>query len=372
MKTYFKSSELPHIWAHAHENPDNPQQGRCPSSETFNGNAYQSYGTVIARIIHGKGGAVCAVLNGQNYSVTTSGHMSGVRRAVSHLPVFVLNPAKASPVDFQRGTCFDVSAVAIIDNLKAQSDDLVQQAHALRIRATTRHGLLCSARMKLEQANAAITFFGSRRKPYGFDSCVVSPDLLVKVSAAEKAEAICRENASQAEKERRARYEAFSVRRGEIFRAVHPDMASAWRAGDIDTAVETVNAGNPDYSFNKNEFLQYFPTSENGFWANSLLRVSQNGKRIETSKGAEVRTVHAALIIPLCRAANAAGKAVPADILASIPAVDTFTVNAIDAKGNLSVGCHHISLAELNILADKLTLPGDGERNPLVSAFLAS
>lgn len=76
MKTVFKPSELPHLWVHR-----GAPLGRSPSNMSFDGDAFYSYGTVIARRISHKG-KTAYVLDRASFSVTTSGAQSCVRQAI--------------------------------------------------------------------------------------------------------------------------------------------------------------------------------------------------------------------------------------------------------------------------------------------------
>lgn len=76
MKTVFKSSELAHVWAN-----ESAPSGRCPSSMSFQGDAFYSYSTVIARRIRHKG-KVAYLLDNATFSSTTSQHQGAVRHAI--------------------------------------------------------------------------------------------------------------------------------------------------------------------------------------------------------------------------------------------------------------------------------------------------
>lgn len=79
MKMVLNSRELPHAWAHQTQSI-----GRSPSNTSFDGPAFYSYGTVIARIVTHK--AVQAfVIDGASFSNSTSKHQSRVRQAVNGL-----------------------------------------------------------------------------------------------------------------------------------------------------------------------------------------------------------------------------------------------------------------------------------------------
>src|SRR5690349_3517921 len=50
MKTVFRTDEIAHIWVHKQA-----PYGKCPGNANFSGEAYRSYGTVIARHCEHKG-----------------------------------------------------------------------------------------------------------------------------------------------------------------------------------------------------------------------------------------------------------------------------------------------------------------------------
>lgn len=77
IKTYYKSSELPHVFIHR-----GAPHGKCPTAETFSGDKYFSYAACIGQLVTGKGGAKGIILNSGSYSNTTSNHQSGLRQAV--------------------------------------------------------------------------------------------------------------------------------------------------------------------------------------------------------------------------------------------------------------------------------------------------
>ncbi len=84
MKTVFKSSELPHLWAH-----QSAPSGRCSSAMSFNGTEFYSYSTVIGRIMTNRKGRRAFILNYKRYSNTTSGHFWKMQRAIPQgCPVF--------------------------------------------------------------------------------------------------------------------------------------------------------------------------------------------------------------------------------------------------------------------------------------------
>lgn len=86
-KTVFTTQELPHLFA----NKVVPQgQARGSARESFLGDFYYSYTTVVARHVQGRGkqkNKAAVLISERSYSPTTARHISSVRRACSHLLV---------------------------------------------------------------------------------------------------------------------------------------------------------------------------------------------------------------------------------------------------------------------------------------------
>ena len=76
-KTVFKSSELAHVWA----NKAAPI-GRTPGSMRFDGDAFYSFGTVIANRVK-RNGREAYVLDQERFSPSTTRHQIAARRAIS-------------------------------------------------------------------------------------------------------------------------------------------------------------------------------------------------------------------------------------------------------------------------------------------------
>lgn len=66
MKTVFTSDEIAHIWAHA-----SAPRGKSPGNASFEGDAFYSYATVIARRIQHKG-KTAYILDRASFSISTS------------------------------------------------------------------------------------------------------------------------------------------------------------------------------------------------------------------------------------------------------------------------------------------------------------
>lgn len=89
----------------------------------------------------------------------------------------------------------------------------------------------------------------------------------------------------------------------------------------------------------------------------ALLRLSEDGERVETSKGAQVLVRTVKFLWAYCRTAKATQTPVPAETLARFPRLDHYTANQITEAGDLRAGCHYIPFAEIEYIAQKLHLP---------------
>ena len=76
-RTVFPSHELPHIWAH-----QSAPLGRCPSSMSFDGAEFYSYGTTIGDIVKTKRGELVYLISDRTHSVTTSKHLDSMCWAI--------------------------------------------------------------------------------------------------------------------------------------------------------------------------------------------------------------------------------------------------------------------------------------------------
>ncbi len=154
MKTFYKSSELPHLWAHGLVD-----SARCPSAESIQGDAYRSYGTDIGRR-YSHGGKSCFIVNETSYSVTTSGHQSAMRGAIPHdAIVFHVGHVRMGD-SLQFGTHKQTGARLF--------DYAMEQAKECAVRAEKAKGrkqeLLDRKGSWMIKAHEVSEFFGLRRK----------------------------------------------------------------------------------------------------------------------------------------------------------------------------------------------------------------
>jgi len=125
---------------------------------SFNGDAFSSYSTVIARHIEHKG-KPAIILNTRSYSATTSSkHQPQVRRAIpSGIPVFRVDHCGM-------GTRLDLTGGELFTHYVERAAEQEALSLAPRIRQSTRDAHKASAGAFLEQAKAVSEFFGLRKK----------------------------------------------------------------------------------------------------------------------------------------------------------------------------------------------------------------
>lgn len=151
MKTKFKSDEIAHIWAHK-----SAPHGDAPSAMSFNGDAFLSYGTEIARHFTRKGQSY-VVLNDTGFSVTTSRHQSLVRQAVRGMTVFHCTGHRGDSLRAVTGS--DLFKYAV--ESAADSQKKAQKARQMK------GSYEAYAAKWLQQAATINEFFGLRRKVDG-------------------------------------------------------------------------------------------------------------------------------------------------------------------------------------------------------------
>ena len=89
-KQVFKTNEIAHLWAHRTQDSARNAQGNF----YFDGDTIYSYGShfPIARHVENKRKEHAVLITTRTYSVTTSGHVSDVKRAIpASVPVFNVN-----------------------------------------------------------------------------------------------------------------------------------------------------------------------------------------------------------------------------------------------------------------------------------------
>jgi len=298
MKTVFRSAMVAHVWAQQGQ-----QSGRnANGSFYFTGTTIYSYrdSYPLARFVWAKGAPVLGVLMraGQMCSNTTAQHMAHVSRATSRPRFYVANVMANSAEEHK----------ANLQDYQSRIDALADKA----IRART-HGdaYKRDAVMLVEEADAYARHVGSKRR-------VVSPEFTPEaIAAMREARAAAAERAKRQEAARVRKERAALVKRAaEWVGAQEWAKVRDWKPGDV------------------------------------LLRV--HGDEVQTSEGAAVPVDHARRIWPVITRCKSTGQAYHRN--GHTEHVGHFTVDAIDADGNMVAGCHRIGFAEINRIAPLIGL----------------
>lgn len=146
----YKTRELAHAWVHqlSHD-------GKCPAAESFDGDAYYSYSTVIARRLRNRKGETAYLLNTHRFSVSTTRHQAHVSRAI---------PSDARVFHTYRGI-----NSSLILSPRELYEECMQRAGSARVagaRARKRKDFWAEAEhAALTEAAAVSRFYGMRRRP---------------------------------------------------------------------------------------------------------------------------------------------------------------------------------------------------------------
>jgi hypothetical protein len=290
MKTRFDNRQLAHVWAQQN------QPHGSGSNFFFDGPSIYSYGRhfEIARFVTRKGQR-CVLFTTRSYSNSTSKHLAFARYAlhgnelVFHVADIGSAAAGNARMDYEHRIA---AALTSAGNRRSAS---------LAISDTDR------AQALTDEANGYAAFFGKR---WRIAPPVVNLEALRERAAAERAR------------------EAAATRKADAKRdAEYQKALGEWRRHERDHV---------PYMLDK-------PTA---------LRVAQsaNGPAyIETSRGASVPATCARMVwdaVQEARAINGVQFAANAR-----PRLGSFTLDAIDAAGNVTAGCHVLPYAELHALA---------------------
>jgi len=146
MKTFFNSREIAHVWAHKLA-----PIGRSPSAKSFDGDAFLSYATVIARRIEYKG-RTAYVVDVAGFSPTTSHHQTKVRCAIPDTEkVFLINNG-------ERGQDLRFTPQALRDHYVKASEEV--EARTPSRLARLRASQYLEATAELRKALGVCEFFG--------------------------------------------------------------------------------------------------------------------------------------------------------------------------------------------------------------------
>ncbi len=335
MKTVFQNREIAHVWAN--QTDDELAAGRegRSNSMSFRGPEFRSYQTAIARVYVQKGRRA-VLLDASSFSVTTSAHQSHVRQAIGDgVPVWRIRFGK-------RGQSLNFTAKELWAHACEEVRMHTENAANARGRAPYH---LALAQGAVNQAEEIRQFFGLRNKPF-------APDLSKLVAHAKdqtRINAEMEKNRERLHLEQVEKQKAYTAKNG-------PRMLALWRAHDEDMP-EWRNILEGAQKLGLRGCMSPDLISTPDFQATAALRLSIHRDRVETSQGAQVLVRTVSFLWAFCRTAKAKGEAVAPDVIARFPRLDNYNASAIDARGNLTAGCHRIPFAEIEYIARELGLP---------------
>lgn len=298
MKTVFPTYEIAHLWAHQ------SQDSARNSGNTvwFRGNTIYSYGEHFPMACHvvNKRGLTAVFVTTCSHSVTTSGHLSGVRQSVSHLKTFHVPLSGryrsndfASPGDLQ----------AHIESYRERITEKTIELARAKKNADYRTVELDSI---ITEANDFCTFFDlpDRFAP-------VAPETVAAALAADK---------EQRKVERRKKAEHQKALEAES----KQDIAD-WLSGKPYSRIP---------SLVKQTYLRI------------------NGDEVETSRGARFPVEHAKRGLALIQAVVARGEEWRTN--GHTCHLGHYRIDRIESNGTVHAGCHVVSYSEISRIAPAL------------------
>lgn len=300
MRKVHPKGMVAHLWA----NQSQPTAYTASRSLYFDGAVIYSYGEhfPIARHVtigKGKHERRCVLFTSQSSTVTTTQHMSIVRRAIpGGLPVFTVPHIEPRALH-GHGMSNDIHK----HNLESYSERIIELAKRVKRARANREWLGGELRRLVNDANAYAKFFRLRK--------------VFKLPSDIDIEKLRQQTIEANRKANEARKAANAKRAAEL-----AQQAEEWKRGERDGT------------------LYQYPSI--------LLRV--RGNYVQTSHGAVVPLEDAKRLLPMVRAGKAwhrNGEQI---------AVGSFQLSSIDEAGNIIVGCHSIDRAEIERIAAQLGL----------------
>ena len=299
----FPNREIPHLWAH--ETQQNARNGT--GSFYFEGKTIYSYGShfPIATHVTGVNGQAGILFTTEKNSVTTSQHMSAVRRAVPHdVPVF--------NVLYQHfGFTEEEDKYQHGRNLAQYTNNVAEYvSKCARARSASNKEWYHRQAVELRsEAFCYATFFGLEDPPI---------DQVPDLDSEEMEKLRQREAKAAAKKAEASRKEAEERRRKAL------SLADEWRSG-----------GPAHY------LLNAIP---------AMLRI--NGHEVETSRGARFPVIHAKRGLALVRAVMARNEEWRPN--GGSCRLGYYHIDRIEANGTVHAGCHVVSWDEIQRVAEDI------------------
>lgn len=330
-KTVYKSGELAHVWAQG-----TVTHGRCPANQHFEGGAYYSYSTVIARRGEHKGREFF-IIDGATFSSTTSGHQSGVREAVRGRAgaVFELECG-------HRGQSLDLTPREIVQHYIDRADTAASKSARCEYQKAQK---IIGELALVQEAMRAAQFFG-----------------LGRARLAQRRELLGQQRgrALHVLEARRAKLDAVLEKRNAAEKAWRAkgaeDQARAFLSGETDRL--------PDYLGHLPEDLRAAVLARLvaqwragargtlGYYYSGPDMLRVNADIVETSRGARVPVEHVRAALPLVLRLLAEGRTYQRN--GHTIHLGPYALDSIEADGTLRAGCHTFTRGEVENLAAAL------------------
>lgn len=355
MRTVVNSSQVAHLWA-------NQSQARAHNSGhsvSFQGRDFYSYRTRIASLVTDENGATVVLVTCEKYSMTTtSRHMPEVWRAVRHLPSYSVPNLDGTPSGHAANVEYLVRKYRerVQSMLRAQSrpwgdvreylsDDVREISEY-----ATRFGITAPA-LDTDADAAAIEARFAR-----LDAKRADPKYQAKLQRArDRREAKTAAELQFSQDWRAAHQEEFARRFPEAV-AVFP----AWREGkasdyEIGRMIENDRSAYRAMIERRERperiaaWRSHNPLAHVPYDIAPLLRLSKDGKDVQTSQGASVPVAHARRLFGFVARCRAEGREFVPN--GHTEHVGAFTVAHVAPNGDLRVGCHSFEWAEIERFA---------------------
>lgn len=335
MKHIVNSSQVAHLWAH--KTQDSARNGS--HSVFFEGSTIYSYGShfPIARHVHYKG-KDCVFFTTRDYSVTTSGHKSTVRRAIPHnIPVF------------------NVCLSSVIDETKHRKERQAEYENRVKSCLATLSKKRISRSLEWEfngfqklltEANSFCEFFGLKKR--------FNPDLTaieLKIKRFEEGCTVCHslpdephdakkhknyENRDRIAEQRRERQRQAIEAKYQEWKTEQADKLERWKNGE-QVYLSSFNSG---LSRRQRTRLGVTDAQTTDF---QYMRI--RGENIETTLNATVPVSHCVRAWRLIKVLLERGETYKRNGH-SIHLGD-YVIDSLDENGVLTVGCHRFERVEL-------------------------
>jgi hypothetical protein len=292
MRHVVDSSEVAHLWAHKVQS----EAHNANRSVFFRDSTIFSYGEhfPIARHVTNKSDKAAVLFTTKTYSVTTTGHCSMVRGAVSHLTVFDVPNVFANVKAEHEGNLADYAkriSAALLKAARSRVHKEWSHKHALELR---------------EQAVKYATFF---RLPFAKTLPIVPALDSVQLAAIKQAE----------DKRLAAERKALL--------AENRERIECWRAHKQTGGY--MPRGIPD-----------------------MLRVSADGQSIETSRGVSFPISHAKRGLTLVRSVRERGETWHTN--GKTCQLGHYRIDSIQPDGTVKAGCHTVKYSEIERIASAI------------------